>query len=160
MKVLVLAGLLAAPLLTKTVTAKAAQDTGTLSVTATVKSNCDVTGGTLAFGDYVSGQTSNADAVGTIQIANCPNGTVKLELDGGGSGNTTDRRMTSGTNSLRYQLFRDVGRTLPWATGTDALNTTLPVTSPFNIAIYGRIPGAQALQPGNYTDNVTITMTF
>ena len=47
-------------------------DTGTLTVTATVNSNCSLSGGTLAFGTYTAGQTSNLDAQGAINYVNCP----------------------------------------------------------------------------------------
>src|SRR5215218_5063809 len=81
--------------------ARAGTDTDQLTVTATVLSGCTLTGGSISFGQYVSGQAADLDAVGQINYANC-NGTLRFELDaGGGGGNTASRQMSQGSNRLR-----------------------------------------------------------
>jgi spore coat protein U-like protein len=138
----------------------AGTDTDQLTVTATVQSGCALTGGNLDFGQYVAGQTTNLDAVGAINYANCPPGILKFELDGGGSGNVNGRQMSSGSNKLNYQIFRDPNRTANWATGTSGKDVQLLVTQSGKTDVYGRIPGGQTPPPGAYTDVVTITLTF
>lgn len=140
--------------------AEAASDAGSLAVSATVKSNCDITGAALAFGSYVSGQTAPLDVIGLIDVSNCPNGVVRIELDGGGSGNTAARQMTSGNSTLSYQLYRDMGRSLLWGTGNIGKTLNLQSTSPHRVQVFGRVPGGQNVAPGDYSDTVTITMTF
>ena len=68
--------------------ARSATDTDVLTVTATVLSACSLSGGTLNFGSYTSGQTANLDVNGTVNYVNC-SGNLSFALDGGGSGNVT-----------------------------------------------------------------------
>lgn len=135
-------------------------DTGTLTVTATVTSNCSVTGGTLAFGTYVSGQTTDLDAQGSISYANCAAGTLTFELDNGANANGTERRMKSGNNFLVYQIFKTGARSTRWGAGTEAVQVNLLQSGNGNVTVYGRIPGNQSVAPGSYTDTVTVTLTF
>lgn len=135
-------------------------DQDTLTVTAEVVSGCSLTGGSLDFGNYVSGQINDLDAVGAITFASCPNVVVTFELDGGTNGSITDRRMSFGASKLRYQLFRNSTRTANWGAGADALRTQLLVPQSGQVEVYGRIPGGQTVPPGTYTDTVTITLSF
>lgn len=153
-------GLLSALVLAASGVVQAATDTDTLNVTATVTSGCALTGGTLAFGTYVSGQGTDLDATGAINYANCAAGTLTFALDGGSSGNVTSRTMKSGSNSLNYQIFRNSTRTATWGTGSDAQTVTLLTTTGGSVTVYGRIPKSQTVAPGSYTDTVTITLTF
>lgn len=138
----------------------AGTDQAQLTVTATVRSGCSISGATIAFGDYVSGQAGHLDARGRIDFASCPQATLTFELDGGGSGNVADRRMKSGANQLRYQLYRDSARNVVWGMGNEALKTQLLVPGSGNVDVWGRIPGGQVVPAGTYTDTVTITFTF
>jgi spore coat protein U-like protein len=137
----------------------AATDTDQLTVTATVQSGCALNGGTLNFGQYTSGQTTDLDVQGTINYANC-NGNLSFELDGGGSGNVNARQMSSGANRLNYQIYRTSARNTVWGTGTQAQAVQLLTTQSGSVAVYGRIPRAQAVPAGTYSDVVNITLTF
>lgn len=139
--------------------ARAATTTDRLTVTATVQSSCALNGGTMAFGTYLSGQTSNLDAVGRINYVNC-SGTLTFELDGGQSGDVSNRVMLSGTNQLRYQLFRNASRSAVWGMGSQAHQIQLLVPLTGTVDVYGRIPSGQAVAPGSYSDIVNITLTF
>ena len=130
-----------------------------LTVTATVISGCSLTGGSLSFGQYVSGQGTNLDAVGQINYANCT-GNLTFELDGGTAGDVNNRAMGSGSNKLKYQLYKNATRTALWGTGTDAYQLSLLSTLTGNVNVYGRIPSGQAVAPGTYNDVVNITLTF
>jgi spore coat protein U-like protein len=140
--------------------ARGATATGQLTVTATVASGCALGGGQMNFGQYTSGQPGNLDVTGSIDYINCPVGILKFELDGGGSGNETNREMSSGSNKLKYQLFRDPNRTANFGSGTSAQQVQLLVNTSGKVSVYGRIPGNQNVAPGNYSDTVTITLTF
>lgn len=153
------AWLVAVPLLCAPVAALAGTDTDPLNVTATVQSACALNGGTMAFGTYLSGQTTNLDAVGRINYVNCI-GTLTFELDGGQSGDINNRTMLSGSNQLRYQLYRNSTRSAVWGIGANALQQQLLVPLTGSVDVYGRIPSGQAAAPGNYTDTVNITLTF
>lgn len=139
-------------------TARAAV-TDRLTVSATVTSGCALSGGNLNFGQYLSGQSGDLDATGTIAYANC-SGNLTVELDGGTSGSTSSRQMSSGSSKLRYQLYKNSTRTTTWGTGTDAFGLQLLSTLSGNVTVYGRIAGGQAVSPGTYNDVVNITLTF
>jgi spore coat protein U-like protein len=139
--------------------AHAGTDTGMLAVTATVLTGCALTGGTLNFGQYISGQPTDLDITGTIGYANC-SGTLTFTLDGGGSANINARQMSSGSNRLNYQIFRTPTRNAIWGTGGNANVVTLVGTQTATVGVYGRIPGGQTVPAGTYTDTVNITLTF
>jgi spore coat protein U-like protein len=138
---------------------RSATDTDVLTVTATVLSACSLSGGTLAFGSYASGQTENADVDGTINYVNC-SGTLTFALDGGGSGNINARQMSNGANRLSYQIYRNAARNAVWGTGADAQTQILLETRNGSVTVYGRIPGGQVVPAGTYTDTVNVTLTF
>jgi spore coat protein U-like protein len=140
--------------------APAPTTTGTLAVSAVVQTSCSLTGGTMSFGTYTSGQTSNLDVDGQIAFANCPTGNLVFELDGGGTGNTTARKMTSGSNQLAYQLYRNTTRSAIFATGSNAYTEIRLVAGGGTIPVYGRITGNQTVPAGNYADTVNVTLTF
>jgi spore coat protein U-like protein len=135
-------------------------DTGTLTVTATVTNTCGLSGGTLAFGTYISGQQANLDVQGSINYTNCQTGVLTLELDNGANAANGQRRMKSGNNFLVYQIYKTAARTTVWGSGSDALQMQLLQSGSGSIPVYGRIPGGQAVPAGNYSDTVTITLTF
>lgn len=137
----------------------AGTDTDQLTVTATVQSGCSLSGGTLAFGQYLSGQPNDLDAVGAISYVNC-SGTLTFSLDGGSSGNISARQMRSGTNRLNYQIYRNQTRNAVWGSGSDAHGVILLTPQSGTIPVFGRIPNEQIVPDGVYTDTVNITLTF
>ena len=139
--------------------AHAATDTATLSVNATVQSGCSLSGGTLEFGNYTSGQVESLDATGTVSYANC-SGFLSFELDGGQSGDVNARAMTGSGSELSYQLYSDLGRTNVFGLGADALELNLLIPLSGTVDVYGRIPGSQAVASGSYSDTINITLTF
>lgn len=139
--------------------AGAGSDTDQLTVTATVLSACSLSGGTLNFGNYTSGQTTSLDVNGTINYVNC-SGSLTFTLDGGASGNINARQMSSGTNRLNYQIYRNAARNAIWGTGADAHAVLLIGTQSGTVTVYGRIPASQAAADGTYTDTVNITLNF
>jgi len=151
---LVLAVLAAAPR-----PAAAGSDTDQLTVSVTVQSGCRLNGGALDFGSYHSGQPTDLDAVGVVNFVDC-NGDIVISLDGGGSGAVTDRKMRSGDNRLRYQLYFNPTRTEIWGEGSNARQITLLTLQSNPVRVYGRIPKSQTVPDGVYTDVVNITLTF
>jgi len=138
----------------------AGTDTDVLTVRVTVQEACTIVGGTLDFGTYSSGQQTALDAEGTISYNSCAAGTLTIALDGGSAANVNNRRMASGDSQLGYQLYRNSARSNVWGTGDQALERVLLVPDSGSIPVYGRIPGGQNVPGGNYTDTVTVTLTF
>jgi len=152
----------------------AAPASTTFQVTATIASSCTVTAANLAFGNYTGAVLDNS----SIITVNCTNSTAyNIGLGAGtGTGATTTTRiltsgannsapgantLTSGTNHLNYTLWRDSARSLNWGNtvGTDTLAST-GTGAAQTFTVYGRIPASQSLNPGSYSDTITVTVSF
>jgi spore coat protein U-like protein len=162
-----LAGLIAAPAST------GADPQSTVTVTASVAASCSITAATLAFGAYDpvnANASSPSDASGEI-IVRCTQGSSGAKIDlGAGQHNTsnTQRKMaheTDGTVQLRYEIYKDGGRTQVWGTGDNGTERTGADLNgsglDVKVTMYGRIPEGQ-LQAisGNYTDTLISTIYF
>lgn len=156
-RALALAGLCLA-----TLSASAQSSTSaTFSVTATVQPSCTVVGGgTLAFGVVVPGVQSDSSLVLTT-ICTKNTGYV-LSLSAGSSASLAQRHMTSGANTLDYQLYRDSNRTDPWGDGSNGTSTFsgTGIGTPQQITVYGRVPSNASVSEGSYSDTVTVTATY
>jgi len=87
----------------------------------------------------------------------------------GSSGTYAARTMKSGSNSLNYNLYFDAAFTQIRGDGTGGSQTgggTLTLTPSLRTdttpisTIYGRIPAGQDVAPGNYSDTITVTITY
>src|SRR5688572_8389034 len=143
----------------------AATTTTTFSVTANVAPTCSIAAAALDFGAAIPNPiNSNVDSQTTI-TATCSNGApyqIALSAGNGLGATFGDRRMTSGTNLLRYSLFTDSSRTIVWGNGS-AGNTRVNGNgngAAQTITVYGRIISGQSVATGMYSDTVVVTMTF
>lgn len=151
----------AAVVLMQAVPAWAGTLTSTLAVRVVVQPACTVSGSSLDFGSYTSGQTSDLNGFAQIAYSNCPAGQLRFQLDGGGSGAPGARRMNNGSGGqLAYSIFRDSARTQQFGLGGDAKLVTQAAAGSGNVSVYGQIPANQAVAAGTYTDTVVITLDF
>lgn len=135
----------------------------TFSVQMTITASCTITStSTLNFGSQTL-LTSAVDQTATLQVQ-CTSGTpYNIAMDAGtASGSTvTTRKMTSGSNTVNYSLFRDAGRTQNW--GSTVSSDTVSGTgngSAQSHTIYGRVPAQTSPAPGSYTDTITVTVEY
>jgi spore coat protein U-like protein len=147
--------------------------TGNLNVSATVAASCLVVGpNTMNFGAYDPVDVhaaSNLDVDGQINIR-CTKGTLAhVQLAQGanpaaGSSCLNPLRQMSdgGTERLAYGLYTSTGRTTQW--GCDVTNertfSAVASNAAFNMVVFGRVPPAQNVAAGSYTDTVAINVTF
>jgi len=134
--------------------------TANLGATASVAATCTISTSAVAFGAYSGAQV---DATGTV-TANCIIGTpwtIGLGTGTGVGATTSNRKMTSGANSLSYGLFSDSTHTTNWgnAIGTDTVAGTGTGASQ-NQTVYGSIPTGTVPAAGSYTDTVVATVNF
>lgn len=162
--------LLATPILLtalSAVPASASTTTASLQVSATAAAACTLTTTPVAFGTLSA--TAATTATGTISV-NCTNGdALTIALDGGANGSSGQRRLANGTNYLNYDLYQpnsgNTGESSPataWGDGT-GLGSIYSVSSTGaaqNLVVYGSVPSGQSLYVGNYTDTVTVTLTY
>lgn len=128
----------------------------------------------LNLGAYDSYSATVVDSSATLLVTCTRDGGPKKETITVGLGPSftsgaiavRQARLTSGTDVLAYNLYREASRVSIWGetAGVDAVSQdiTLPnnssITLTFNI--FARIDALQDVRAGEYTDQVTITVTF
>jgi spore coat protein U-like protein len=161
--VLKLAGALVGATAIATPVAIAATTTTTFQVTATVLSVCSVSATNLAFGNYDASLGTPVDGSSTVTVTCTPSETYDVGLNAGtGTGATVAvRRMTNGANTLDYSLYTNAGRTTVWG-DTIGVDTQAGTGNGAGqaLTVYGRIPTAQYVAAGAYTDTITATVTY
>lgn len=148
--------------------AQAATTTTTFAVTATVQSTCSATAATLAFPNYTPGggaQTGNT----TISVKCTKNTPFTVALNAGATGGDafTQRLMGSGTNTLQYNLYTSAALATVFGDGTGGTGTAngtgLGIATANSIQVFGQVPDSatnQSAVPGNYTDTITVTVSY
>jgi spore coat protein U-like protein len=130
--------------------------TGALPAAADV---CTVSVVGPSFGVYDTTSKSPNDAVGRVQISCLSGATVTVST--GGSATYFPRAMRSGAATLAYNLFVDAARTRilgTWGGGTQVI--FVPQGNNRSVPIFGRIPPLQDVDPGTYTDTLTVSVFF
>lgn len=138
-------------------------------VSAHAALHCSASATSVAFGTFPSPNPANVDSTGTISIEckGLGNGgasyTIALNMGSGNSFNP--RKMTSGSNILQYNLYSDSTRSVIWGDGTsgtsivsDTINDRGSATT--NYIVYGRVHANQNVPPGNYSDIITVTVSY
>ena len=132
---------------------------GTLTVSATVVSQCSVTAGNLNFGT-ASVLTSPLSATAAISV-NCNAAIpVTVALDNGATGTgPTTRLMTAGPKTVQYGIYKDAAHAQPW--GATVGSNTGAVNGPSgSLTAYGSVPAQTSPAPGSYADVVNVTATY
>lgn len=134
--------------------------------------SCTLSVTSLAFGQYVPSRSSPSDFTATINLVCFASGTTPVPILGTialiGSPGSFARELTDGGHRLRYQLFLDPARTIPWGDGsgdtrTKSISGVVGLTSPLRetLTVYGRILARQAdAAVGNYTDQITAILNY
>lgn len=135
--------------------------------------SCTASATGIAFGTYVPSSTSPTNATGTVTIS-CSSVmggggvsyTIALNAGLNSGGSFSNRRMSSGSSYLSYQLYTDATYSQVWGNGTGGTSTVSGTCSgsmgscSSSKTVYGRIPALQAPSPGAYTDIITVTVTY
>lgn len=132
------------------------------TVRAEYLASCTVNAGNMDFGT-VGAIGSNIDTTNSIDIT-CTVGTpYTISIDNGSSGGVgpLSRLMAVAGNTVTYQIFQDVARTIPWG-DTIGINTVAGTGNGLtqNLIGYGRVPVQTTPIPGTYTDTVIVTVTY
>jgi spore coat protein U-like protein len=127
-----------------------------------------VTASDITFNTYNAAALSPKQANNAVQIK-CPLGigllpSFTLALSAGTSGGFSPRQMAMGTNRLGYNIYTTSGYSTVWGDGTGG-----SVTQSFSAILslgtisftgFGQIPTGEFVAGGNYTDSVTVTVTY
>jgi spore coat protein U-like protein len=146
--------------------AYAAQDTGTIAVSATIAASCTITTNPLDFGSLTSTNASNTDVSTTVDVDCTADSPFNIGIDAGANASGAQRRMASGANTLNYSVYVDgFGLTEfgPISTYLSANNYSSPATGnngTNTVTIYGRIPTQSTPPSGAYSDTLTVTVNY
>lgn len=98
--------------------------------------------------------------------------TYSVSLDGGNTGDVSNRAMSGSTHQLHYNLYRNSSHTLVWGDqpGEQTLGAMDVPSCLLNLSgctlvtktyeVYGRIPAGQSIAAGIYSDTITVTVTY
>jgi len=114
---------------------------------------------TLAFGTYAGQLVTNSTAA--VTLGTCTTGfvySVGLNAGTGAGASVTTREMTSGANTLSYQIFQNASHSTNWGnTPSVDANTGTTTGATQVLTIYATLLTAQYPAPGTYTDTITAT---
>lgn len=135
------------------------------TVLAPVINDCSLSATNINFG--AAGVLNGAlTATGTLSVA-CTNNdayTITLSAGGGTGASVADRRMTKGggTEQVKYQLYTNAARTIPWGDGTNGTSVVSAFGTGSNqgLIVYGRVPPQTTPSAGTYTDRIVATITY
>lgn len=150
--------------------AHAAEDTANFQVRIVIQESCVISTTAPTDIDFLSHTRSTGApvlATGTITV-NCSAGTdYTIGLNGGANSLGTaaspaegDRRMSSGTGYVPYDLFRNAARTQFWG-NTPGTDTQAGIGTAANqtYTVFGRVPSTN-FDAGTYVDTVTATIVY
>lgn len=152
---------------------EAASATATDTNTASVSATCQApTVTTLAFGNYNPLLNTDLSATTTINIK-CTNTTpiTSVALNAGTNGGAVNARSMEltgdTTKKLYYDLYKDLAHTQLWGDGTNSTTmytgkTGAGLNTDVSFVVYGLIPASKnaTAKPGNYSDTITVTVTY
>ena len=143
-----------------------AQATANLNVSASVSAVCTISTAPVAFGAYdpvVANAATDLNGTGTLTVACTKGASATIDLGVGNNLSGGSRRMGSGTDFLNYSLYKDAARTQVWGTGMTG-GATLTYNSASRastaVTVYGKVPQAQDVTVGSYTDVVVATINY
>ena len=142
----------------------AATKTADLSVNANVVNNCTISTGALAFGAYdpvTTNASADLTANGHVYVACTKGASATIDLGNGGAADANSRKLTSGTDTLSYQLYRSDGTTA-WSAGSGTGGVTYNSTTKTqsDLAVLGKVAGGQDVPAGAYTNTIVATVNF
>jgi len=134
------------------------------TASATVPASCeiDVTNN-LNFGTVPGLINSNTDQTTNLSFTCTKTTPWKVSLDDGLHANGAIRRMRLGatSNYVQYELYRDSAHSLRWGDTLDIDTVNgIGTGSSESLTVYGRVPAPQSIPSGNYSDTVTVTITY
>lgn len=130
---------------------------------------CNVAATGIDFGSYDVFSPTPRDSTGSITVScdEIPPANVVIAIGPGGAGTFLPRwmRHASLPDALGYNVFTSPSMAVVWGDGTGATATVTmgrvpPNRPPKPVTIYGRIPPAQNVAAGTYSDTLVVTITW
>lgn len=162
---------------------KAGAATGNFVSTASLSSSCTLTGGTLSFGAFQPQTSGTTSARGSVVVLCTINTPYDILVSAGNSNNELQRNMAGNVSndSLQYNIYTDAtyatvigdktnGTSHPMNGISDGRPVTNGLIAGRNAYLgsgrtvtwyfYGQLSNNQYVTPDNYTDNLTVTLSY
>ena len=132
---------------------------------AEAAASCTISVNGVSFGAYDVFSATALDSTGTVTISCRGNAiNVSVTLSKGAANSFSPRAMSSGADTLTYNLFTDAARSTIWGDGTGGTSTYTNAGPANNtniaITVYARISSGQDVRAGSYSDTVTAIVNF
>ena len=149
--------------------ATAAEDTANFQVRILIQESCTISATAPTDIDFLTHTRSTGapvSATGTLTV-NCSAGTpYSIGLSGGANstGDATapaagDRRMSSGSAHVPYDLYRDGAFSNFWGNTTGNMQAGTGTAANQTLTVHGRVPSTN-FPAGTYTDTVTARVVY
>jgi spore coat protein U-like protein len=124
---------------------------------------CRVEANGLAFGQYDVFRSSPTDSTSTLAFE-CTSGGRPISIALERNWWEIYRVLQSGSQWMYYNIYLDASRTQVWGDGSLGsqlyYNSNPPKKKEVTVPMYGRIPAAQDVGLGQYSDNITVVVNF
>ena len=125
---------------------------------------CTISSNGVVFGSYNVFTNSPLDGSGSVTFQCAPLATnIQVQLNRGGAPTFSPRQMRRGADTLDYNVYLDVTRTIVWGDGTGATQVYSALIAPMIdivVPMYGRVPPRQNIPAGSYADTIIATIVF
>lgn len=132
---------------------------GVLSSLATGVAACAVSATPLAFGNIDPLSGGSTDSVGSLTVE-CAESTAYTLSVTPGNGTYNQRLMSTGELTLAYNLYTDQERSVIFGDGTGNTRVVNGEGLVTEHVVYGRVPNQPRAYPGNYTDDIVVTVSY
>jgi len=130
-----------------------------------ITGGCSVTATSFVLPNYDLVTKSQKDGTGALSVKCTGTGTANATVAlSAGTGSCATRTMKSGTSVLNYNIYTSSAYTTVWCEPTRVTVTflfnspTTPQTLTQSVPMYARIPAAQNVAAGTYSDTVASTV--
>jgi len=123
---------------------------------------CSVSTTPVSFGIYDVFSPTPLASTGTVSYRCLLALGMTIWLSKGGAPTNDPRRMSNGSDDLKYNLYLDPAHTLIWGDpNPNAYDAGWPgLWTLHTVTIYGLIPAEQDVVAGTYTDTIVVTFQF
>lgn len=124
---------------------------------------CTLSTGGVVFGIYDPLSDQTVESVGDIDIYCEETASYTLSLSTGGGSSFSPRVLTSGSDSLQYNLYTDATYQVVWGDGsgsTQVISGTAEAGMTERESVYGSIPARQNVYAGDYQDTIVVTIQY
>jgi spore coat protein U-like protein len=123
--------------------------------------SCTVTTNPLAFFPYDPSSTAPSYGLGALNFACGMSENVTIALSTGAGTYAQREMLYLSTNQLGYNIYTDFSFSTVWGDGTQGTQTVQINTGAEPLVpVFGRVPAQQSAIAGNYSDTITVTVSF